>query len=90
MPRSLQDILDHADEIAKAFDEFDPDTATEIPVEEYLIQRAVIAQAECERQLLESIARARVAGLTWVRIGTLLGVSPQAAQQRYGPRRDRH
>ena len=45
MPRSIQEILDHADELAKRFDEFDPDQAKEIPVEEYLLQRAVVARA---------------------------------------------
>ncbi len=34
MPRSIQDILDHADELAKRFEDFDPDHAEEIPVEE--------------------------------------------------------
>ncbi len=36
MPRSIQDILDHADELAKRYEDFDPDHAKEIPVEEYL------------------------------------------------------
>ncbi len=35
-----QDILDNSDEIARRFEEFDPDEAIEIPVEEYLMQRS--------------------------------------------------
>ncbi len=84
MPRSIQDILDHADELAKRFEDFDPDQAQEIPVEEYLLQRAVVARARSEQQLLDNVVAARAAGLSWQKIGALLGTSAQAAQQRYG------
>jgi len=84
MPRSIQDILDHADELAKRFEDFDPEHAEEIPVEEYLLQRAVVARARCEQQLLDTVIAARAAGLSWQKIGGLLGTSAQAAQQRYG------
>ena len=84
MPRSIQDILDHAEELAKRFEDFDPDQAREIPVEEYLLQRAVVARARSEQQLLDNVVAARAAGLSWQKIGALLGTSAQAAQQRYG------
>ena len=84
MPRSIQDILDHADELAKRFEDFDPDQADEIPVEEYLLQRAVVARARSEQQLIDTVVNARSAGLSWQKIGALLGTSAQAAQQRYG------
>jgi hypothetical protein len=84
MPRSIQDILDHADELAKRFEDFDPDEADEIPVEEYLLQRAVVARARSEQQLIDTVVNARSAGLSWQKIGALLGTSAQAAQQRYG------
>jgi hypothetical protein len=84
MPRSIQDILDHADELAKRFEDFDPDQAEEISVEEYLLQRAVVARARSEQQLLDNVVAARAAGLSWQKIGALLGTSAQAAQQRYG------
>ena len=83
MPRSIQDILDHADELAKRFDDFDPEQATDIPVEEYLLQRAVVARARSEQQLIDSVINARTAGLSWQKIGALLGTSAQAAQQRF-------
>jgi len=84
MPRSIQDILDHADQLAERFENFDPDDAVEIPVEEYLLQRAVIARARTEQQVLDAVAKARSAGMSWQKIGTLVGTSAQAAQQRYG------
>ncbi len=37
MPRSIQDILDHADELARRFEEHEPDEGNEVPVEEYLL-----------------------------------------------------
>ena len=84
MPRSIQEILDHADELAHRFESLDPDEAQEIPVEEYLLQRAVVSRARSEQQLLDAVAQARAKGLSWQKIGELIGVSAQAAQQRYG------
>ena len=84
MPRSIQDILDHADELARRFENYDPDSGDERPVEEYLLQRAALARARGERQIVEAVAAARAKGISWQRIGELLGTSAQAAQQRYG------
>lgn len=39
-PRCLQDIVDHADELANRFEAFDLDRAAQIPVDEYLSDRA--------------------------------------------------
>lgn len=84
MPRSLQEILDHADELAKRFEEYQPGEGDERPVEEYLLERAALARARSERQILEAVTAARTKGLSWQRIGKILGTSAQAAQQRYG------
>lgn len=83
MPRSIQEILDHADELAARFERYTPDGAHERPVEEYLLERAVIDRARSERQIIEAITAARGAGMSWLRIGGMLGTSAQAAQQRY-------
>jgi len=84
MPRSIQEILDHADELARRFEEHEPSEGDERPVEEYLLQRAAVARARSERQTVDAVVAARHAGITWARIGELLGTSAQAAQQRYG------
>lgn len=84
MPRSLQEILDHADEMARQLEAYDPAEGDRRPVEEYLLRRAAVARARGERQILEAVVAARAAGVTWMRIGRLLGTSAQAAQQRYG------
>ena len=84
MPRSIQEILDHADELARRFEDYEPAEGDERSVEEYLLQRAALAHARGERQILEAVIAARAAGVSWARIGELLGTSAQAAQQRYG------
>ncbi|MDH3193869.1 MAG: hypothetical protein OEM40_06065 [Acidimicrobiia bacterium] len=84
MPRSIQEILDHADELAQRFEDYEPTEGDERPVEEYLLQRAAVARARSERQIVEAVTAARNAGISWSKIGELLGTSAQAAQQRYG------
>jgi len=84
MPRSIQEILDHGDELAERFEEYEPKPGDERAVEEYLLERATIARARSERQVVEAVTAARSKGLSWQRIGAILGTSAQAAQQRYG------
>ena len=84
MPRSIQEILDHADELAQRFEDYEPQPGDERPVEEYLLERAALARARSERQILDAVTAARANGISWQRIGELLGTSAQAAQQRYG------
>ncbi|MFN3256811.1 MAG: hypothetical protein ACE37B_14080 [Ilumatobacter sp.] len=84
MPRSIQEILDHADELAQRFEDYEPQPGDERPVEEYLLERAALARARGERQIIDAVTAARAKGVPWQRIGELLGTSAQAAQQRYG------
>src|SRR5580693_1106318 len=82
MPRSRKWILEHADELAAYFEDHEP--GDERDVAEYMLRRAAIGQAESERRLTSAVTAAREAGWSWRRIGDVLGVSAQAAQQRYG------
>ena len=84
MPRTIQEILDHADELAKKFEDSDPADGIERPVSELLLRRAALARARTERQIVEAVEVARADGVPWAKIGALLGTSAQAAQQRYG------
>ena len=77
-------MLDHADELAKTFEDSDPADGIERPVSELLLRRAALARARTERQIVEAVEAARVDGVPWAKIGALLGTSAQAAQQRYG------
>ncbi len=85
MPRSIQDILDHADDLAKRFEDYEPSPDDEVAVAEHLLRRAALARARSERQISEAVELARRAGISWKRIGIELGITAQAAQQRYGP-----
>ena len=84
MPKSIQDILDHADELADRLEAYEPDSEDERPVEEYLLERAALNRARSEQQIVDAVVAARLAGISWSRIGDALGTSGQAAQQRYG------
>ena len=84
MPRSIQEVLDQADELARRFENYEPDANDERPVEEYMLERAALARARSERQVADAVIAARTSGASWQRIGSLLGTSAQAAQQRYG------
>jgi len=44
MPRSIQQILDHADEMAQRFESYEPAAGDERSIEEYLLQRAALAR----------------------------------------------
>jgi hypothetical protein len=85
MPRSIQEILDHADELAKRFEDYEPSADDEVAVAEHFLRRAALARARSERQISEAVETARRAEISWKRIGTELGITAQAAQQRYGP-----
>jgi hypothetical protein len=84
MPRSIQEILDHADELTQRFEDYEPSDGDERPAEEYLLQRAALARARSEHQILDAVVAARAAEISWAKIGELLGTSAQAAQQRHG------
>jgi len=84
MPRSIQEILDHADELAKRFEDYEPSSGDERDVAQYLLRRAALARARSERQIAEAVDAARRAGMSWKHIGSELGISAQATQQRYG------
>jgi hypothetical protein len=84
MPRSIQEILDQADELAKRFEDYEPGEGDQVPVEEYVLRRAALARARSEREVVDAVTVARSSGISWNKIGEILGTSAQAAQQRYG------
>jgi len=80
MPRSIQEILDQADDLARRFEDYEPSEGDEVPVEEYLLRRAALARARSEREVVDAVAAARSAGIPWSKIGEILGTSAQAEQ----------
>lgn len=49
-----------------------------------IVAASARAEAEVDTLLRRSVAAARAAGVSWARIGARLGMSRQAAQQRFG------
>ncbi len=82
MPRSLQEILDHADELSARFANTEPDLRDAAPLR--AIRDAVTERAATERRLAEAVNAARTTGASWAAIGGMLGTSGQAARKRYG------
>jgi hypothetical protein len=50
------------------------------------LRRAAYRRSLVERDILESVRRARDAGASWTTIGAELGTTGEAARQRYGSR----
>ena len=85
MPRSVDDILKHADELAARFEDYDPDPNQELdPDAVRLLRQAVQERSAAERHIVEAIRAAREAGMSWSVIGAFVGTSGEAARQRYG------
>ena len=85
MKRTDEQIEEAARRFEALADQFDPQTAQ---VEDLADLRAIAEAAERARRdealLTERVALARAHGRSWNRIATALGVSRQAARQRFG------
>ncbi|MGH9067792.1 MAG: hypothetical protein ACRD0J_09935 [Acidimicrobiales bacterium] len=85
MPRTVDEILAHADELAKRFenDDLGPGASRDAtPIRE--LHRAVEDAALAQKRLRDAVTVARSYGFGWRTIGSVLGTSGEAARQRYG------
>jgi len=90
MPRSVKEIIEQADELAKRFEDFDPGARDRASAGSLAaVHRAALSRAEVEAEIAEAVDKARVDGHSWAAIGTMLGTSGEAARQRYGHRASR-
>ena len=89
VPRTVRDIVEHGDELARRFEDYDPHPADERdPVTFAALRRAVLERARAEGALQQAITRARHDGYSWRAIGSVIGTTGEAARQRYGPQQD--
>lgn len=91
MPRTTQEIIDHAEQLARKFEEYDPNPDDVNDAGELrTLRQAVLTRAEAERYVADAVTAARRAGHAWSAVGAMLGTSGEAARQRYGesPRRN--
>lgn len=90
MPRSVKEIIEQAEELARRFESFEPDPTNRARAGSLAaVHRATLARAQAEANLAEVVASARADGHSWSAIGAMLGTSGEAARQRYGSQRDR-
>jgi hypothetical protein len=85
MPRSAEEILSHADELARQFEDYEP-AGGDVRDAEALryVATAFARVAASQRDLAAAVHTARAEGHSWAAIGAMLGTSGEAARQRYG------
>jgi hypothetical protein len=87
MPRTMQEIIDHAEELARRAEEHEPDPARIRDAHALAkLRQLVLTRSAVERDLAAAVAAARDEGHSWGIIGAMLGTSGEAARQRYGRR----
>lgn len=83
MPRTLQDIIEHADELAVRAEEMEPDGDGHRAAVSAL-RAVVVASARADERVAAEVAEARADGMSWLAIGIVLGTSGEAARKRFG------
>jgi len=89
--RSPIELEQLADETRAYLDAVEPSTlAWEDPADLRRIGRAIQGLDSAEDELRRSVHDSRTAGRSWGEIGLVLGITRQAAQQRFGRRVSAH
>ena len=84
MPRSVEEILQQADELAAVFETYEPSHGDELDSAVVAALRAAVQErADAERHIIDAVRGARLAGLSWAYIGSCVGTTGEAARQRY-------
>ena len=84
MPRSVDETLQHADELAKRFEDYEPRPEDERDTDAVLALRdAVLARSDAQRRMRDAVAETRRRGISWSMIGSLIGTSGEAARQKF-------
>ncbi|HEX6758821.1 MAG TPA: hypothetical protein VF086_10505 [Propionibacteriaceae bacterium] len=84
MPRTVDEILKHADELAARFEDYEPAPGDEQDAQAVALLRvAVHERSAAEQHVIDAIRAARTAGMSWSAIGAFVGTSGEAARQRY-------
>ncbi len=84
MPRSTEEILAHADELARRFEDYEPaegDAKDATALRD--VAGAFARLADSQRDLAAAVHAARAQGHSWSAIGAMLGTSGEAARQQY-------
>jgi hypothetical protein len=87
MPRTREQLQKALADAEAWLDELDPEAVAspEAGAEDLrAIGQALHAVAASDLRLADQVAKARANGRTWTQIGAVLGVSKQAARERFG------
>ncbi|ASR54665.1 hypothetical protein ACT17Q_07500 [Cellulomonas sp. CW35] len=85
MRPSLTDLIAHADQLADAFEDYDPTAGDfDAPLPPLMaVKLAAFRRAAAEKELAQAIHAAREAHLSWRELGEAIGTTGEAARQRY-------
>ncbi len=85
-PPSLQDVLDHAEEIAREFERNPPREEDYVSSEpKHALREALLRRGQAERDIADAVRRLRDSRFSWTSVGTMLGASGATARARYEP-----
>ena len=85
MPRTADEIINQAEELAARFEHHEPDSDDVRDASALRdLRHAFLARAEAEQRVTDAVRRARDDGHSWASIGAMVGTSGEAARQRYG------
>ena len=84
MARRREELEATAREADGWLESLDDDVTVDDPADLRAVAAAVRAVADAEAQLATAVRSARNNGRSWARIGMALGVTKQAARQRFG------
>jgi len=85
MPRTAEEIIHQAEELATRLEDHEPD-ADDVRDASALreLRQAFLARADAEQRVIDAVEKARCDGHSWASIGAMVGTSGEAARQRYG------
>jgi hypothetical protein len=85
MPRSMEELIASADQMADQFENYDPQPGdADQPLSPVMaVKVAAFRRATAERELAQAVAAARAEGIGWRTLGESLGTTGEAARQKY-------
>ena len=85
MPRSFQEAIEQADELADWFEKHGPSPENQRPVAEYYLDYIADVRHSARVEIAEAVVAAREAGASWSQVAEVVGTSAAEAEQRFGP-----
>ena len=65
MPKSMEELIQHADDISEMFEKWDSSKSTVLSKEETAILRAVYQRCFQEKKIADAVQNARAKNISW-------------------------